>query len=223
MSESNGSDCSQDKLRRDYVRAVILIHEIDRCGACFDEAINVKDVGEAFRLLRSSLVGFGILNASLPGLSVYGKDSEEVAALANKLKTQLPSLNHMRNRIAGHLDDEVIETAIKWGPDLFAKNTIGTDGFHVLAYKYLIETAINSYVANENASKVVGGEIDLFYPPNYEEFMGAMANACKNAIDYLGKIKDIISSKLQLFTDEELVRMAIIAGGVDFRLKGKGR
>lgn len=208
----------QKKIQRDYIRVVLLRHDIYGFNKAYGEAAKKNDIIECFRILKATFVPYSILLDSIKMLSIYTRDNDELSKMRKKLIPLLEFMNHLRNKMSGHLDDEVLNKVIQWEPSMFVKEIVEQEKLHTfLIYKTLLESAINTRVA-ENI-KVFKGEIDVCYPPDWEMFIAFMDETYSTSVRYLDLLIMTIKPKLSLVKHEESLLKAIWAGATDFNLK----
>lgn len=213
---------TQLRFQKDYLRVLILLQDIERTAQNFDNAMQSGDINEGYRELRIGLMAYYLSDDARQKFSCYGKDDNEIRELNKKLAPCTTFLAHLRNYIAGHLDDVVLEKTCQWGGFcMFTKQSVGDPKLMILINKFLFETGINCCIASKPADKeVIGGEIDLRYPPDYKCFMNFMSKTFDLTYKFLSKIKVAIESKLKLYEEEkEIIQRAIWAGETNFNIK----
>jgi len=114
----------QKIFQRDYFRILLLEHDIDANGKAIDEASKKKDIIECYRLLKMAFIPYSILYDNLKHLGIYGNKDSELTSLIKQLRVNLEQMNHLRNKMSGHLDGEIIDKAIQWQPTLFSQSTV---------------------------------------------------------------------------------------------------
>lgn len=109
---------------------------------------------------------------------------------------------------------------MQWEPCIFSDKTKENESAQLfLAYKTLLESAINSFIDKESKQKVFDTEIDLLYPPNQTLFFNYIGELNTDSIYLLREILAILRDKIG-FLDESQVMLAYIkAGETDFRLE----
>lgn len=64
-----------------------------------------------------------------------------------KIMPGLEFANHMRNKLAGHIENDVIENSVQWEATIFSAINKGSRQLQrLLMYKSILESGINSYV-----------------------------------------------------------------------------
>ena len=200
-----------------YLRTVILIDDISSYHIELDE---VENWNKKLRLLKNCFVALDILRDSFSHYNGIIKEDDVLLIQAKEIKKRLQFINHVRNKVSGHLDRSILEKAVQWEPQIFKKaNQTNQEGQLLLTYKTLLESAINSYIDNDSIQKIFKTEIDLFYQPDQTLFLNFMWELNQDAINFLTNIKNLISDRIEFWDEEQLIKQAIIAGNTDFRLK----
>ena len=151
--------------------------------------------------------------------SVYLKGNKELQKLRKSLTPKLEFVKYIRHRICGHIDNDFIEQAIKWTPQILMDISKDNDlqKCHLwiaeLFAKSLIESAINSYQVDNNNQKIFSGEIDIMYPPNIKELMTVIGETNEKSIQFLELLSDVIKPHIHFYTDMKDILPALIEGG----------
>lgn len=215
---------NQNEYQRDYVRVLIIRADIDKNGLAYSKAAEINDLIECFRLLKNGFLAYSTLGELLKTFSKYTNGNEDLSQKMKRLRNKLDFMNHLRNKCTGHLDDILIDKAIQWEPSLFTKQVVESEHHIYLIYKTLLESAINSYMDENGGQKYFHMEIDLFYPPNWNDFINFMAESQVDSMDFLDDLLSEIKKNLRLIDDrDDLFLQAAIASKTDFRLPKKGR
>jgi hypothetical protein len=147
------------------------------------------------------------------------KDNEDLLKKSKSINRKLEFVNHLRNKICGHLDQNLLIKAAQWEPQIFRTEINDNKEIQLsLAYKTLIESGINSFIDNESNQKVFNTKIDLFLPHNQRMFFNYIDELNKNTIDFLSSIITLLENQLEFWDDIKLMEMARKAGKTDFRL-----
>ncbi|MBQ6141254.1 MAG: hypothetical protein IJI54_08195 [Kiritimatiellae bacterium] len=210
----------QNCLQKDYLRVLILLQDLKRTAENFDNAIKNGDWIEGLRELKVGLLAYYLSDDARQKLSRYGKDDTEICELSKKLAPRTTFLAHLRNHIAGHLDDVVLEKTCQWGGYcMFTKDAMSNPKLMILVNKFLVETGINCCIASKPADKnVIKDEIDLTYPPDYDYFMQFMNETYNLTVEFLSKVKAKIEKQLTPYGEKEAMLRAVWAGETDFTI-----
>jgi hypothetical protein len=211
-------------LQRDYIRILLLEQDIDADGKAYSSAAERKDIVECFRLLKIEFIPYSILYNNLKHLGTYGINDKELILLNKELKVKLEQMNFLRNKMSGHLDDQVIDNAIQWQPTLFSNDVIKNDGALSICYFGLFEASINSYMDDKEKQRYFGHEIDVCYPPDWKEFITFVSDTCSLSLSYLGKLKNKMLPRIELSkTKQDLLGKSIWASETNFKLNKRNR
>lgn len=206
-----------DNIKSTYLRALILFDDITN----YHNALNNEiDWSKKFRLFKNCFIALDIFRDSFNDFSSLISGNQELIGLGRNLRKKLEFINHLRNKISGHLDPKLLERAVEWEPHIFAVEMSSKKEAQILlTYKTLLESGINSFIDNDSNQKVFETEIDLFYPPNRKLFFDYMGELNLNSIYYLGAIIDILENKIEFWSNDKMLEMAYKAGMTDFNLK----
>lgn len=206
-----------EKLKTKYIRAIILKDEI----LAYHTELNAeKDWNRKIRLFKNCFVSLDIFRDSLNSFKDFLKEDQELALKSRSLRKRLQFINHIRNKISGHLDEVVLEKLVQWEPFIFNEGFKGNNEAKLLlVYKSLLESAINSYIDNDSNQKVFKTEIDLLYPENQSLFFNYIGDLNIDSISFLDVIIDKLDSQIDHWDKTKMEKFATIAGKTDFNLK----
>ena len=161
-----------------------------------------------------------------PRLNRYFINNKDLQELSKSLDESLELSNKLRNRIAGHLDDDVTSNAIGWEPYIFT--TIQKEEYKNVAqdyfiYKSLFESAINSCIENNG---IFTEEIDLLIPDERMKLLNFMDSTNNVAITFLEKTLEIINSLIVYWEQDDsetFLSSMKKASEVDFSIQKKRR
>ncbi|MBI5324642.1 MAG: hypothetical protein HZB41_05120 [Ignavibacteriae bacterium] len=116
-----------------------------------------------FLLIRQFIIPIHNLNKTLDELSPYLRNNNNLIIAKRKIKSQLVFYNHLRNRISGHLDDSIIEKAVRENPYIFdkliTKDNIFNSQFSINIY--FLEEGINSFIDEHPKQDILDRKYDL--------------------------------------------------------------
>lgn len=93
---------------------------------------------------------------------------------------------YLRNKFVGHIHSELIAKAVEWKPELrYAVAHMGDQDTMLMVNIFVLETAINTYVGEDEMHKVFESETDLLYPPDWKRFIDYLQVSIRSAIQYL--------------------------------------
>lgn len=218
---------NQNEIKRDYVKSRIILNDIKfYINASHIEYPKEQEETQLFVCIKNNLIPLKNLFDLKPRLNRYYIDNKDLQELSKLLDKKLEVSNKLRNRIAGHLDDDVTNNAISWEPYIFVKiqneehKTFAQDYF---IYKSLFESAINSCIEQNG---IFTEEIDILIPDERTKLLDFMDSTNNLAIDFLEKTLEIMDSLIVYWDQNDLKTFLLSmekASNVDFNIKGKRR
>lgn len=176
-----------------------------------------------YQATKNSFLPLALLKSNINKWGKYHKDDENLNNLRTQIMPGLEFANHIRNKIIGHLEEEVMENSIQWEPFIFYDSMKENElEQKILIYRSILESAINSYVDNNGKHKVFNTEIDVFYPTTCELFYAYINELIKNSLLFLDLLKTHLKSRIIFFTGCP-ANIIIKAAETDFSVKNKGR
>lgn len=137
-----------------------------------------------------------------------------------KIRKKLDFIDHLRNKLIGHLEHSVLERAVQWHPWIFSSSIKDNEKLQVMGgLRAVIESSINSFLDDKDIQKVFKTEIDLAYPPNYKLFYDYIFQVIAESIDWISDSLFILSSTIKYYDSDDLLEVSAIAGQTDFNLK----
>lgn len=205
-----------EKLKSKYLRAIILKNEINEHHQKLNDE---QDFFKQIILFKNCFITLDILRDSFGFFNDIQDKNNKLIEKSRSLKKRLKFINHIRNKISGHLEEKIIEKAIQWEAQIFRAKTKDNKEFQVtLIYKTLIESAINSYLDENSRQKVFDTEIDLFYKPNRVLFYNYIGEINIDSISFLNNIISILENKIHFWTEGQMYEMAKKTAETDFDL-----
>ncbi|EKA6052551.1 hypothetical protein RH728_004452 [Vibrio vulnificus] len=111
---------------------------------------------------------------------------------------------YLRNKFVGHIKPELITKAIEWKPELrYSLNSVDDQKMMYVFNLFVLETAINSYVAQDGNHKVFESETDLVYPPDFERFLMYLETTIRSAIQFLDELCAALDETIEKPTPQE--------------------
>lgn len=206
----------QIKEKAQYLRLLLLKDDL----TYFHELLGKTSEDWPTKLRNTRQVFLILDNVREAAQKIDLKGSQEYVDQTREIRKTLLFVNHFRNKAIGHLDHTLLERAVQWTPSLFSEDNRGNDNYQILyGHKAVIEAAINSFLDDEGIQKVFKTEIDLMYPPNYDQFYQYLWKVVTESIDWLSQALFIISSGIRYHNSEEMHEIASIAGQTEFNLK----
>lgn len=150
--------------------------------------------------LKYDFLPLNLLRESIGSYNAYCEDNEELTAKKRDLNKRLEFINHLRNKVCGHLSDEALDKMIQWIPEIYDENSKQNAIYQEYQiYRALIEIAINSYQTPEGDQKQFGKEIDIQIPEYRDLFFDYLLQTVNCAINFLECIQEVIRPKLVYF------------------------
>lgn len=194
------------KYKRDFLRTIILLKEITFFSDhLFKESILSNNPAVMLRryidnqiYLKYDFIPLNLLKESLPSFKIYCKENPELGFLYKKLRKDLDFVNHLRNKVSGHLSDEALDKMIQWDPDIydeFTKASAAFQEFHI--YRAMLEVAVNSFLDEKGQQKQFGQEIDFQIPSEWKKFYDYLLDTVNTAIYFLKSVQNIIRPNIK--------------------------
>ena len=208
-------------LKSKFLRLILLQDEIQY----FHESLSAENTFlQRFRLTKQNFLILNVFKESLPDFNEILKDYPDLVQKTKSIRKRLEFINHIRNKVSGHLDGDLLLRAVQWEPLIFSQEGKGKREFQVtFAYKAVLESAINSYIdpSDKEVQKEFGTEIDLAYPPDVGRFFNYLGNLNIDCIKWLDEMLTIIEKSVKYSNGKEMFDSAKKAGLTDFNLKKK--
>lgn len=192
--------------KRDFLRTIILLKEITFFSDhLFKDPIKSNDAATMLRkyidnqiYLKYDFIPLNLLKESLSSFKIYCKDNPELGNQYKKLRKDLEFINHLRNKVSGHLSDEALDKMIQWNPDIydeFTKTSTAFQEFHI--YNAMLEVATNSYLDEKGQQKQFKQGIDFQIPSDWKLFYDYLLSTVNTAIYFLKSVQDIIRPNIK--------------------------
>jgi len=175
-----------------------------------------------FKIIKQNLITLNTFFESLERYNLLIKENPELKELTKSIRKRKGLITHMRNKIGGHLDDDVLIRSAQWIPYIFHEKSKENREFQIyLSYKALLEAAINSYIDldDDEKQKEFWTEIDLNYPPDQTLFFNFLEALNLDSIEWIKSAIEIIESDFEYLNDEGYIYQSKIVGLTDFNLK----
>jgi len=207
--------------RKQLLCLIVLRDEIEY----FHHSLSIeKDDLIKYRLIKQNLISLNTFLETIKSLSEYLRENVQLKDKTRSIRKRGGLINHMRNKIGGHLDENLLYRAAQWTPIIFSKMFSQNKSLQVgLAYKTIIEASINSYIdlSDNEIQKEFGTEIDLTYPPNATLFFNYLSDLNMDSINWITSVIGIIEEDFEYFDYSQMKLQSKIAGSTDFNLKNK--
>lgn len=198
----------EKKYKRDYVRTIILLKEIEFFSDhLFKKEKYDKDSEKAIKqyideqiYLKYDFLPLNLLRESISSFNSYCENNDSLIEKKRKLNKGLEFINHLRNKVSGHLSDEAIDKMVQWIFEIYDENAKQNTTYQEYQiYRGLLEVAINSFQDSDGKQKQFGKEIDIQIPEYRNLFYDYLLETVNDAINFLECIQDIIRPNLVYF------------------------
>ena len=212
-------------LKSQLIKAILIYDDL----SLYDGTLAINDgkldsICRMYQATKNSFLPLALLKTYISGWGRYHKDNTELNELKEKIWPGLEFANHVRNKITGHLENDVIDNSVRWEPTIF-QDANKNDQFkqRLLMYKSILESAINSYIDDKTgAHKIFNQEIDMLFPDTSKLFYMYLQNLIRDSMLYLNLLIGTMRNKIEYFhgLPANLIKGA---GKTDFKTKNKGR
>lgn len=141
--------------------------------------------------VKTALMALGNLADLESAMRSLYRDAPQLAEQTKALETDLQFAKYLRNVFGGHLNETLMAKAYEWRPELRMLPDIRELNGTVMLNVFVLETAINTYVAPDDQHGMFSSETDLVYPPDMERFCTWLSTTVRAAIricDALGEL-----------------------------------
>lgn len=174
--------------------------------------------------LKAALISLGDLTDLESQLRSFYRDHPDLGEAMKCLEGDLRFAKYLRNVFAGHLNDDLIAKTYEWRPELRSLPEIRELNGTIMLNLFVLETAINTYVAADGSHGMFSSETDLVYPPDMERFciwLSATVRSAIKACDLLGLVTHVAVAPLGEHAD--MLDAFKAAGLTEFSRIRKGR
>lgn len=198
----------EKKYKRDYFRTILLLKEIEFFSDhLFKKEEYDKNPEKAIKqyideqiYLKYDFLPLNLLRESISSFNSYCENNDILTDKKRKLNKELEFINHLRNKVSGHLSDEAIDKMVQWIPEIYDENAKQIAAYQEYQiYRGLLEVAINSFQDADGNQKQFGKEIDIQIPEYRNLFFDYLLETVNDAINFLECIQDIIRPNLVYF------------------------
>jgi hypothetical protein len=199
------------------IHAGVLCADLTTVDAHFT-SIGIGDLN-GIVYLKTALVALANVTDFETALKPTYRAKPEPSELFKPLQKNLVFAKYLRNKFVGHIHASLITKAIEWQPLLRKVSSDLNDPKAMLLVNiWLLETTINTYVADDGSHRVFSGETDLMYPPDWYRFLDFMENTIRGSILYLQLLNKLWAPELIAAqqTGSE-IESALEAGKTNFR------
>ena len=160
----------------------------------------VKSVygSDGMNQLRAALVALAnLLELERQVRSMYREHQD----LGRSFKTQRKHVEfaaYLRNKLVGHLHADLVTKAVEWRPELrYLVHQMADDQIALACNMFVLETAINTFVDEDERHKIFGSDTDLMYPPDSERFIRWLERTNREAMAYLDGLSGALAPSVE--------------------------
>jgi hypothetical protein len=202
-----------------------LVARIARADLDFAPQFFIKPRRLSLWLPAIKLAAIAVANtvdAEKSSRSLYSRHPE-VSEKFKAVEKGADFLRYLRNTYAGHQNESLIEQAVRWQPYLRHFVTDKDVPMSRVCDALILETAINTYVADDGNHKLFDSETDINYPPDRYRFDQLMLVTTTGICDYLDCLVAALLDGYAPPDQREMMALSLEAGQIDFGFVTKGK
>lgn len=224
IDEDFNETAENQYLKSQYIKVSIIYDDLNLYDNSFyTEKGNLDSICRMYQATKNSFLPLALLKSYINGWGRYHTNDANLNALKNKILPGLDFANHVRNKIVGHIENDVIGNSVQWEPTIFQDSLKDNELIQrILLYRSVLESAINSYVDATGKHIIFNQEIDILFPNTSKLFYTYHIQLINDSLEYLRNLKTEMNSKIIYFhrLPANLIKNA---GETDFKTKNKGR
>lgn len=206
---------SQEEYRRDYIQIKVMYEDIHYQMKQF---VNGKNTNDKLIALKYAMIPLNQVLDQRKTLAKYVIDIPELKKY-DKLYKHLDFFKHVRNKLSGHLDNDVVKMANDWEPLIFHPKCKDDKEFQLFTIlKSLFETSINSY-KGQGTEQLFQKEIDILVDERL--LIDTIGRVMEDTLNYLCDIMLYIDNKKIEY--ETFIEDIMKASMVNFKQLGNKR
>lgn len=208
----------------DYVHILVAARLAQADLKTADEALEASpDFPMRLVLMRHLLVAIAnVADLEVSVRSLYQKHPALSGTIGPHRKA-LDFAKYLRNISVGHLNQGVAAKAVEWRPELNKLLREDEPSALALAAFMVLETAINTYVVDEE-HRFFESETDLMYPPDLQRFHNFLGQTVHASLRFIERLANVAINEGKLADyDATWHDLALKAGQTDFQFLTKGR
>lgn len=195
----------------------------DELGYFHNSLKSCPDELPRLRLIKYNFITLNTFLDIINDFVVYIKNDNELKRQVKYITKRKGFINHMRNKIGGHLDDKLLYRGAQWTPEVFSAEVREHRELQaLLSYKTMIEASINSYLDVSSATdrqKEFGLEIDLAFESDRVLFFNYLGELNEKSISCVDYMISMIEEGFKYYDRKGLIQAAKVAGLTDFNIK----
>lgn len=154
--------------------------------------------------------------------SLYEKH-RELAEIYKPKRRQFEFAKYLRNKFVGHFHESLSAKTLEWKPEVYQVLAEDKKGGANYANYAALETAINTYVDDEEKHHLFESETDLNYPPHLQRYLNFLGDTVHAAIAYTTMLSGIAAAEGKFPNyQQDWLELSLKAGQTDFKFLSKG-
>lgn len=135
-----------------------------------------------FPFVKAALIALANLSDLEGVMRPLFQEHPDLAESNRAISGDLRFAKYLRNVFAGHLNQSLFAKAYIWRPEIRKIPDIREFDGTVMLNVYVLETAINTYVATDGSHGMFPSETDLIYPPDMKRFCEWLSTTVRSGI-----------------------------------------
>ena len=141
--------------------------------------------GRWMLLVKQCLVALANLTDLERTITPIYKTNPEVSTAFKAHAKSFEFAKYVRNIVVGHTNESLLEKALEWKPELNWFLADDRDMATLVTNLFVLETAMNTYVDEQERHLIFGGDTDLLYPPDWDRFVNWLQQVVHGGIAFL--------------------------------------
>ena len=186
--------------------------DLSAADAAFVAKASLQSWLSALKLAFIALAN--VLDLANATRSLY-QDAPEVSDQFRKIESGIHFARYLRNIFIGHHNDQLLDKALEWKPEL--RILVGAEESTSGAIElFVLETAINTYVAEDGSHRAFDSDTDLMYPPDIQRFNHFLEQTIRGTISYLDALLIVLLKDYTTPTFADAMPLFAKAASTDF-------
>jgi hypothetical protein len=148
--------------------------------------------GQWILLVKLALISVANLTDLEVTVRQIYKEHPEVSVEFKKWSKRFGFAKYVRNILVGHTNDALIAKAIEWKPELLSLLHSDDQRANFLINVFVLETALNTYVDDNERHLVFEGDTDLMHPPDWKRFLIFLTEVVRGGLGFLAVLIEAV-------------------------------
>lgn len=171
-----------------------------------------KDPSESLRFIRYMLVVLENFRNLISETNQLCRNEKRLTEKKRAIRKELKQIVHLRNKVGGHIDEDVLNSVINGEPILFSSD-ITPEGEYAIASIRLLDVTLNTYIDKDGKPVIFGHDIDLVIPSDNQKFLQWLEDFVISALDITEIILKVLNSQIKrVKSSQELMNQYIEVG-----------